>query len=62
MLKNSPANAGDVGSGLEDLLKEGMATQASILAGEPHGQNPDGLQSMGSQKSWTLLKQFCTHT
>ena len=34
MVKNLPANAGDLGStpGLEDPLEEGMATHSSILA------------------------------
>ena len=61
--KESTCNAGDPGSvpGLEDFLEESMATQASILAGESHGQKPGDLRSMGSQKSRTLLKQFCTH-
>ena len=40
--------------GVEDPLKNEMATQSSILAWEmPWGEEPDGLQSMGLQKSWT---------
>ena len=61
VLKNSPANAGDAGdpgstSGLEDPLKEEMATLSSILAwrmlwtGEP-----GGLPSTESQRSGTQL-------
>ena len=37
--------------GEENLLEEGMATHSSILAGEsPWTEEPDRLQSMGSQK------------
>ena len=37
--------------GWEDPLEEGMATHSSILAGEsPWTEEPDRLQSMGSQK------------
>ena len=40
--------------GPEDPLEEEMATHSSILAWEiPQTEEPDGLQSMGSQKSWT---------
>ena len=42
--------------GWEDPLKEGMATQSSILAWRtPWTEEPVGLQSMGSQKSQTQL-------
>ena len=56
MVKNLPANAGDVGSipGLEDPMEEEMATHSSIPAWEiPWTEEPDRLQSMGLQKSWT---------
>ena len=52
MVKNSPANAGDVrdlGSimGQNDLLEEGMATHSSIHAWRiPWTEEPGGLQSM----------------
>ena len=37
--------------GLEDPLEKGMATHSSILAWRtPWTKEPDGLQSMGSQK------------
>ena len=37
--------------GLEDPLEEGMATHSSILAWRiPWTEEPDGLQSMGSQR------------
>ena len=55
MVKNLPANAGDVRGtdsipGLEDPLEEETATHSSILAGEiPWTEEPGGLQSMGSQ-------------
>ena len=58
MAKNLPANAGDeVGSlGQEDLLEKEMATHSSSLAWKiPRTEGPDGLQSMGSQKSQTRL-------
>ena len=40
--------------GQEDTLEKGMATYSSVLAWEiPWTEKPGGLQSMGSQKSWT---------
>ena len=40
--------------GQEDPLEKGMATHSSILAWRiPWTEEPGGLQSMGSQKSWT---------
>ena len=56
MVKNPPANAGDlrdVGSSLgqEDPMEEGMATHSSILAWRiPGTEEPGGLQSIVSQK------------
>ena len=56
MVKNLPANAGnvkDVGSipGSKDSLEEGMATHSSILAWRiSQTEEPGGLQSMGSQR------------
>ena len=54
MVKNLPANAGDVGVqslGQEDPLEEGMATYSNILAWRiPWTEDPGGLQSVGSQK------------
>ena len=42
--------------GQEDPLEEEMATHSSILAWEIlWAEEPGGLQSMGSQKSWTRL-------
>ena len=56
-IKNMPANSGDTGDlgltpwGWEDVLKEGMAKQTTILAWRiPWTEEPDGLQSMGSQR------------
>ena len=53
MVKNMPANAGEIRVrllGLEDPLEEGMATYFSILAWKiPWTEDPGGLQSMGSQ-------------
>ena len=56
VVKNPPANAGDVrdmGSnlGLEDPLEEGMATHSSIPAWRiPWTEDPGGLPSIGSQR------------
>ena len=58
MVKNPPANAGDIRDmGLlpdgerEDPLEEGMATHSSILAWRiPHTEEPRRLQSMGLQR------------
>ena len=42
--------------GQEDPLEEEMATHSSILAWKIRWtEEPDGLLSMGSQKSWTRL-------
>ena len=55
MVKNLPANAGDIRDAgsiprSEDPLEEGMATHSSILAWRiPWMEEPGGLQSMGSQ-------------
>ena len=41
------------------LLEKGMATHSSILAWKiPGTEEPDGLQSVGSQR-WTWLSDFC---
>ena len=56
MVKNPPANAGDVRDaslipGREDLLEEGMATHSSILAWRIQWtEDPGRLQSIGSQR------------
>ena len=58
MVKNIPARQEmQVQSlGQEDSLEKKMATHSSILAWEiPWTEEPDGLQSMGLQKSWTRL-------
>ena len=57
MIKNSRAmQKMQVGSlGGEDPLEKEMATHASILAWRiPWTEEPDGLQSLGSQR-WTQL-------
>ena len=54
MVKNLPANAGDMGSilGWGDPLEKEMATRSSILAWRiPWMEEPGGLQFMRSQKS-----------
>ena len=53
MVKNPPANAGDLGSipGWGRSLQKETATLSSILAWEiPRTEEPGGLQSMGSQR------------
>ena len=58
MVKNLPAHAGDVGSIPEwgRILEEEMATHSSVLAWRiPWIAEPGGLQSRGSQKTWTQL-------
>ena len=58
-------NAGDMGliSGWEDPLEEGMATHSSILAWKiPWTEEPEGLQSMGSQRvGHDLATEHSTH-
>ena len=73
MVKNPPANAGDLRDmsventrvwslGQDDPLKEGMATHSSILAGRiPWTEEPGGLWSIGSQTvghNWSDLAQY----
>ena len=42
--------------GQEDPLEKEMATRSSILVWKiPWTEEPGGLQSMGSKKSWTRL-------
>ena len=56
MIKNLPAmqETWVRSLGQEDALKEGMASHSIILAWRiPWTEEPSGLQSMGSQKSWT---------
>ena len=59
MVKNLPANAGDMGEQIRFLGQEGtldkeMANHSSILAWNiPWTEEPDGLQFMELQKSWT---------
>ena len=56
MVKNPPANAGNVRDmglipGQEDSLEEGMAVHSSILAWRiPWTEEPGGLQPKGSQR------------
>ena len=48
--------------GQEDPLEEGMATHSSVPTWRiPWTEEPGRLQSMGSQKRQTLLKQLSTH-
>ena len=60
VVKNPPANAGDVrmevqSLGREDPLEEEMATHSSILAWRiPRTDEPGGLQSKGSQSQTQL--------
>ena len=58
MIENLPASAGDVGSilGQEDLFEKEVTTHCSILAWKIPWTEPGGLQSIGSQKSRTRLR------
>ena len=65
MVKNLPAmqETWIRSLGQEDLLKKGMATHSSILAWKiPWTEEPGGLQSPGSQMSWTQLRKQTTET
>ena len=58
VVKNPPANAGDLGSilGGEDPLEKEIATHSSILAWEiPWTEEPGGLQAHGVAKNQALL-------
>ena len=58
VVKNMPANVGDAGSvpWSGTSSGEGNGTHSSILAWRiPWTEKPSGLQSMGSQESWTGL-------
>ena len=58
VVKNLPANAGDIGSipGPGRFLEKEMATHSGILAlKSPWTEEPGKLQSMGSQRSQTQL-------
>ena len=47
--------------GQEDPLVKELATHSSILAWEiPQTEEPSGLNSIGLQKSWTLLSDQTT--
>ena len=56
MIKNLPANAGDIAARVqslcwEDSLEEGIATHSSVLAWRiPRTEEPGGLLSVGSQR------------
>ena len=53
VVKNPPANSGDAvpSLGREDPLEKEMAAHSSILAWEtPWTEEPEGLQSVGSQR------------
>jgi len=62
VVKNLPANAGDIrDASQEDLLEEGMGTHSSIAAWRtPWTTEPGGLQSLGSQTD-TGLKRLSMH-
>ena len=58
--KESACSAGDVGStlGQEEPLEEEMAAHSCILSWEiPWTEEPDGLQSMGSQRHDLVTEQ-----
>ena len=58
--KESACNAGDPGSvpGWGRSLEKKMATHSSILAWRPWTEEPDGLQSIGSQRVTRLFIQI----
>ena len=64
MVKNPPANAGDTRDmglilGLGRSLEKEMTTHSNILACKlPWTEEPGGLQSMESQKSWMQLSTY----
>ena len=63
MVKNLPANAGDVDfiPGQEDPLEKEMATHSCILAWRiPGTEKPGGLQSLAWQRSQTQLSDQTT--
>ena len=68
MIRNLPANAGDIkmrvqSGDWEDPLEKEMATHSSILAWRsPWTEEPDRLQSMGSQESDTTERLSTTHS
>ena len=52
MVRNLPANAGDTRD--SNLIpEEEMTTYSSIAWKIPQTEEPGGLQTIGSQKSWT---------
>ena len=63
MVKNLPANAGDVRDtdsipGLEDPLEEGMATHSSILTWRIQwSEEPSGLQSIELERVRQLISR-----
>ena len=64
MGKDSACNVGNAGQSLvqEDPLEEGRTTHSSILTWRiPWTEEPDGLQSIGSQRVGHVLSD-CTHT
>ena len=64
MVKDPPANAGDIRSlGREDPLEEGRATHSSVLAWRiPWTEEPGRLQSMGLQKLGVTEVTWKAHT
>ena len=61
MVKNPPANAGDMGQ--EGPLEKEMTTHSCILAWKiPCTEEPGGLQSTGSQRVGHDCATECTHT
>ena len=54
--KESACSSGDLDFNQKDPLEKEIADHSSILAGKiPWTEEPGGLQSMRSQKSWTQL-------
>ena len=63
MIKNLPSMQENRVRSLcwEDPLEKGLATHSSILAWKiPQMEEPDWLQSMGSQRVWTRTSNYCS--
>ena len=65
MVKNQPANVGDIGliPGSGSSLDKEMATQSGIIAWKiPWTEEPSGPQSLGSIKSQTRLSNYSNNS
>ena len=69
MVKNPPANEGDIREGIpslgqEDPLEEGMATHPVLLPGESHGQrslvsySPQGCKESDTTEQLYIIENY----